>query len=226
MQNNFITKISPIVRIFVLIILILMLLLAKSLYLILFITTLTLILFVKTDTKVNIYVKFLKRIIILLLIFFIEYIIIFRINSFISIILLLYKLLIITGLIKIYLLNVNFGDLHIGLYRLVYPFKILNVNIEKLSYDIVLLMYFYKFVCDSKAEVKRKQVLFGKKSFNIKNSIMPRIINAIQGLENFENSLKIKFYKLENKKIDFKSKIILCLFIIIFIVSIFKEVIM
>lgn len=226
MQNNFITKISPIVRIFILIILILILLLAKSLYLILFITTLTLILFIKTDTKVNLYVKFFKRSFILLLIFIIEYIIIFGLNNLVSIILLLYKLLIIVGLVEIYLINTDFKGLHKGLHSLIYPLKKLNVNIEKVSYNMTIMFYFYKFICDSKAKVKGKQILFNKKSFSVKKYILPRIICALEDLENFENSLKINFYKLDNKKIDLKSKIILFIFIVIFIVSVFKEVIM
>ena len=62
MSNNFITKISPSVRIVALFLLILCLLLAKSIYLILFITILTIILIIIIDEKVNIYVNMLKKI--------------------------------------------------------------------------------------------------------------------------------------------------------------------
>lgn len=225
MQNNFIEKIAPSVRIIILILLMVSLLLAKSIYLILFITSLTLILFIITDKKVNIYVKFLKKTFLLLLFFFIVYIIIFRQNT-VSMIIFAYKLIIVDVLIKIFLLNIEFRSLHEGIYGCLLPLKKSKIDIEVFSLDVALSIYYIKFLLESTDKIKVAQQTNGKKIINVKNYLIPSFIYSINELEQLQDNLKIKFYKLNYKKANFISKFILILFILLFIVCVYKEVIL
>lgn len=224
MSSNVMTKISPTVRILILLILILSLLLAKSLYLILFITTLTFILLLITGEKVNLYVKLFKKMSILLLIFLIIYIIIFEQYNIISNIVLLGKLIIIVLLIKILFLNMNFSTLHEGIYGILKFLEKYKINVENLSLDITLSIYFIYFFMNSKNNIINIQEINGIKKINIKNVIIPSITYCVNQLDILQSNLKIKFYKLNYKKINIYSKIILVLFILLFIACIFKEV--
>ena len=226
MSSNVINRISPIVRMLILIILILSLLLAKSIYLLLFIITLTLILCIITGEKVNLYVKALKKMSILLLIFLIIYIIIFRQYDIISICVLLVKLIIVVVLIKILFLNMNFCDLHMGIYGILKLLKRYGFNIEKISLDITLSIYFINFLIESNCEIKEVQKINGIKKINVKNLILPSIIYSINQLDKLQSDLKVKFYKLNYKKANIYSKAILILFILLFIVCIYKEVVL
>lgn len=226
MSSNVITRISPSVRMLILIILILSLLLAKSIYLLLFIITLTLILCIITGKKVNLYVKALKKMSILLLIFIIIYIIIFRQYDIISICILLVKLIIVVVLFKILFLNMNFCDLHMGIYGILKPLKRYGFNIEKISLDITLSIYFINFLMESNCEIKKVQKINGIKKINVKNLILPSIIYSINQLDKLQSNLKVKFYKLNYKKANISSKIILILFILLFVICVYKEVVL
>ena len=226
MQNNIIGKITPSIRLIILLILIVSLLLAKSIYLILFITVLTLILFIITSKKVNIYVKFLKKTILLLLFFFLIYIIIFRQHDIINMIIILYKLIIIDMLIKIFLINIDFGSMHKALYGCLLPLKKSKINIEMFSLDLTLSIYFMKFLLESNDKIKVIQVLNGRNVKNIKNYLIPRFIYSINELEKLKENLKIKFYNLNYKQSNLSSKLLLVIFVVFFIVCVFKEVIL
>lgn len=226
MSNNFITKISPSVRIAVLILLILSLLLANSIYLILFITTLTLILLIITNKKVNLYVKTLKKSSLLLLIFLVIYIIMFRQYNIVSIVVFSYKLILISILIKIFILNMDFSSIHEGLYGIFCLFKALKIDVEKVSLDVTLSFYFLKFLISSKENIKNRQLIMGRKILNVKNLILPSIVYSINQLEILQNNLKIKFYKINYKKITLTSKIMLVLFLTLFIICVLKEVVL
>ena len=226
MRDNFITKISPNVRLIIFILLMLCLLLAKSIYLVLFITTLTLIFFINTDKKVNLCVKILKKIIILLLIFFVGYIIVFRYCDIVLVGIFLYKLIIITILFEIYFYNTDFKGLHKGLYMVFIPLKKFNVDVENFSFNMSLSLYFFNFLEESQIKIKNAQITRGKRLINIKNFIFPCVIYSINKLEKLQENLKIKFYQLDNNKCDLKSKVILIIFLMLFILCIFKEVVL
>lgn len=225
MQNNIISKISPTVRIICLFILSISLFLARSVFLILLITTLTLILMVTTGRKVNLYVNTLKKIYILLLFLLIVYIIMFEYNIF-NILIFTYKLIIVALLFVIFCFNTNFNQLHQSIYGCLKPLKKLNFDIEQLSFDIVLALKFLKILINQKDCVLKKQVTYGKKQLNLKNYIMPIFINSVNEFNELQYDLKTKFYKLSYSSSNIFSKIILILFLILFIVVVFKEVIL
>lgn len=224
MLNKFINGISPSVRLISLILLIICLILANSIYLIIFITILTVILMLIKDEKVNIYVNTLKKSVIFLLIMLVGYIIIFEEYNIFHIILLLYKFIVILFLIKLFALDILFSEMHEGIYGILIPIKRLNINVENFSLDCVMSIYFIKFLITARKNIDISQTLNGKKKFNLKNKIFPMVIFSINELQNLQNKLKIQFYQLNYKKVNIRSRFVLILMVIFFIVCIFKEV--
>lgn len=226
MQNNFITKLSPSAKLIICFLLILTTLLAKSIYLILFIITLTIILLIISNKRVNVYVNSLKKVILLLIIFLVAYIIILKQYNIESIFLFAYKLINIFIFVKILFLNINFMSLHEGLYGIFLPLKKFKLDIEKITLEITLAAWFIKFLLESKKEIKQMQKIKSKRIINIKHYVLPILICSSNKLETFQNSLKIQFYKLKYTKMNFKSKMLLTIFSLIFILCLIKEVIL
>lgn len=226
MSNNFMKEISPSVRIISSILLTLSLLLANSIYLIIFITILTVILILLKEDKVNTYVNLLKKCIILLLIILVAYIIVFGEYNIFNAVIFLFKIIIILILIKIFILELEFRDLHHGIYGILIPIKIFGINIEKISFKLVVSIYFIKFLFNFNENIEMSQVLSSKRKFNLKNNFFPMIINCVNQLETLQDNLKIQLYRLNYKKSNVCSRIIFLLVVFFFIVCIFKEVIM
>ena len=226
MQNNFITKISPNVRFTVFLLIILILIFANSIYLIAFTTTLILIMLILTEKKVNQYVNSFKNLIFPLLNLFVLYIIVFKEYNLFSTILFWYKSVLSVVLIDIFIFNTNFKSLNEGVYSFFSALKLLKVNVERFSFDISMSLYFIKIFVDSKQEILYVQKSNGIIKHNIKNYLFSRVIYSINTLNLFQENLKIDLYKLNYAKADFKSKIIFLTFLIIFIICIFKEVIL
>ncbi len=224
-KNNFIKRVAPLERLLILIIICLCLIIAKSIYLILFITTLTLILLLITDKNIKIYVKSLKKVIPLLLIYLIIYIIVLRKYNILFNLVLLYKILLILILVKIYLLNTSFNEIHYGIYKIINPLKRIHIDTYKISLDFVLSLYFIKCFMDSFESISDSQKLSGVRKYNIKNYVFPVIVCSINKMNQRIENLKISFYNINEKTSNIKSKILLILFIILFIVCMFKEVI-
>lgn len=226
MLSNLLKGISPSVKIVSLILLILCLLMANSIYLITFMTILIVILMLIINEKVNIYVNTQKKFLILLLIMLVGYIIIFDKCSVLNIVLFLYKIILLCLLIKVFILNVDFKEIHEGIYGILIPLTKLNINVEKFSLDLILSAYFVKFLFISSKEIKKYEILSAKTKFSLKGKIFSRLIYSINRLSVFQDNLKIKLYKLNYRKVNIYSKFILILTIIFFIVCIFKEVIL
>lgn len=118
----------------------------------------------------------------------------------------------------------DFSNMHQGIYGVLKTFKLTKKDLKKFSLDIIISMYFIKYILDSISIIKSIQITRSKKTFNIKNFFLPCIIYSVNRLEELQSNLQIKFYKLNYKKTNFSSKIIFILTLLIFIVSIFKEV--
>lgn len=225
MQNNIISKISPLSRIICLFILSVSMFMAKSIFLILFITTLTLILMIITRKKVNVYVNIIEKISLLLLFFLITYIIMFECSIF-DYLIFIYKLVTVTFLFIIFYLNTTFDQLHQSIYGCLKPLEKIKIDVESISFDIVGALFFIKSLIYNKQKISKIQRMYCKKRFNLKNYILPIFINAVNESNEFQKSLKIKFYKLSYTKNNVFSKFILLYFTVIFIFVIFKEVIL
>ena len=211
MQNKFINNIANSVKLIIIVILIMSIFIAKSLFLLLFLLTLEFIILILIDKNVNVYVEFIKKFKMLLLFIFIIYIIIYRdlLYSFIF----LYKLVCSSILIKV-------------IYTILFPLKLFTFNIKKITYNITLTMYFLKFLISSKMEIKQLQLMKNKTIHNIRNFFMPRLMISINNMKNIENSLKLNYFELKADKLNFKSILLLIIFMCLFSVVVFKEVIL
>jgi len=140
MQNKFIKSINMSTKILILLILIMSVLVSKSLYLISIITILVLIISIISNKCVKFYLDVLKNNFIWLLFFSIMYIIIFR-NIYFYLIL-VYKLILITLILKVFTSNLNFDEFNFGVYTLLHPLKYTRLNIKKISYNIAIYVFY------------------------------------------------------------------------------------
>ncbi len=223
MQSKFIDNILTSSKIIMLFLIIVTLLITKSPYLILFFTILEIIILILIDKNVNNYVQFIKNNVFWLLFILIIYIIIYRdiILSFIF----MYKLLLSIILIECFILTINFQKLHSGIYRLIKPLKIFKLNVEAISFNMTVYIYFLIYYSESKDEIKYIHRIKNRKSYGLKNYLLPRVLLSINKIEELVVNLKIRFYNVKKEKFNIKSIILPLLFVILFFIVVFKEVI-
>lgn len=225
MQGNLINKIHPFIRFCCFVIISIMLLISKSLYLTLFLTTLIFLLALKSDTFIYEYIKKIYLYKVLLIIIFALVIYLFKIFNIFKIALTLYKILLIFTLINIFILNSSFEDINLLFYYILKPLNRLKINIEKLSFDLTISLYFIKEIFSSKNHINKLKNQFYKKNSLIIDTISSRMIYSINEISKFEHSLKMSYYKINKIRIDLKSKIVFIIFNLLFIISIIREVI-
>lgn len=224
MQNRFIKNITPCVKILITFLIICTLAVAKSLFLIAFITILSLIILIMAGGSVNKYVDFIKKIFIWLLFIVIMYIIIYK--SITGLVVFMYKIVLSVTLIDGIISRLDFDELHSGIYGMLTPLRKFNINVESKSFNIALNIVFLKEFLNSSDKISESQLMRNKRSYGIKYFFFPRLLNSIYYVKNLEDVLQLKFYSLKREKINFKSVISLLLFIFLFVVAIFKEVIL
>ena len=226
MQNKFIDDIAVSVRLFALFLIILMLFCAKSLYLIIFILIFALIILMLNNQNLKSYLFFLKEYYIFIILILLFYLICF--NNLYGAFILFIKLLIMTFLINGFTCGLNFEKTHSAIYTYlnIVTLKKLKPKLIKVSYDITILIVFLKYLIDSKKEIKNKQICYNRKKHNIKNYFLPRLFFTIKTLHEYENNLKLKFYKLKYEKINMQSILCLVLLVLLFIIVVIKEVIL
>lgn len=224
MQNNICEKINVSTRILVMILLSLSILIANSIYLIVFLTILVLILLILTNKSVKFYIDLIKNSKFWLLFIFIAYIIVFR--NILNFFTFIYKIILIILIVKQFSLTVNFQKLSSGIKTLLKPFN--KLNLDKISYYIIIYIYFAKFYVNSKKQIfsnYSKEVKI-RYSFSLKYNILPRLFLTISKINKLESSLKLKYYKSEFEQRNAQSNIVLFTFFALLVIVIFKEVIM
>ena len=117
--------------------------------------------------KVNTYVNIIKKIAILLLFFLIVYIIMFEYNVF-NWLIFAYKLMIVTLLFAIFHFNTGFNQLHQAIYGCLRPIEKMKINVEGISFDIVVALFFLKSLVDNKHKIFETQKMYGKIQLNLK----------------------------------------------------------
>lgn len=224
MQNNIFSKVNVSTRILILLLISIIILIANSMYLLTFMSIYFVTLALLTNKSVKFYIETIKNVNNWLLFVFIAYIIIFRniLNSTI----LTYKIILIVLYVKQFSLTVNFSKLVSGI-RTIFKFILKKEN-NKFIYSLVIFIYFVKYFIESKKIIKAKYSLSNKLRYNfsLKYNILPRVFLSISKINKLESTLKLKFnnYNLEeNKK---SSNFVLYVFLLLFIVAFFKEVIM
>lgn len=224
MQNNIYNKINTSSRIICLMLLILINLLANSLYLLMFLLVFTILLLTLTTESVNVYIDFIKNVKFVLLFIFIGYIIIF--GNIVFGLLFTCKVFLILMLIKHFILTTPICDLINGIRMILNPIKKF-INIDNISYNMGLFVIFIQeyFECKKTILNKYKQCKY-KYIFSLKYNILPRIYYTINKINEKEDSLRLKFYSSKEELINKQSKMIVVVFSLLFVVVVFKEVIL
>ena len=224
MQQKLINNISVSARILILFLLIGTLLVANSLFLIMFITVLTAIVVILVDKNVKLYVVALKKSLFWLLFLFIIYIMIFR--DILGLIVFAYKMLLIIILVVSFMLSVSFDMLADGIYTIISPVLKFVGSLDKKAYSIARYIYFYSILLQNGNKIKKSQQIKNSMRINVKYYLLPRMIVAADKITELENSLKLNFYKVKKEKINFVSFLLVFCFVVLFIVAVFKEVIL
>ena len=214
----------PKAKLISLIFLIFSIVVAKSIYLILFLITLIILLGICLKLSVKEYVKFIRDITIILVIFLASYIIIIREYNIFNILVLICKILMIGILIKQFDSNNNFKELNEALYGILSIFR--KKDIDNTCYDISMSLYLIKYFIESKQYIKERQLFYKKRIFGFKYSFFPRVIYTINALEELKFKLKANHYTMMPTKSNFKSKIVIIASFAFFVICIFKEVIL
>lgn len=221
MLNN---KITSFTKFMILLFLILTLMIAKSLYLIIFFTIFILIILILVNYSVKKYKELLKNIIIWLLFVGIIYIIIYGIS--LNLILVLYKTILLFTLLDIFSSVTTFDQLNSALYTIFSPLKILNKDVENISFKLTLDIIFIKKLLTFDDKIFEIQTLKNKYKYNIKNYLIPRLMYITKYIKQIEENLILNFYVVKKEKMNIKSILILNLFVMLFIIAVIKEVIM
>ena len=225
MQNSIFNKVNVSDRIIILLLLIISIFITNSLYLLAFFSVFSIILIIITNKSVKFYIDLIKNVKFWLLFIFIAYIIIFR--NILGVFVFLYKIILIILYVKQFSFTVNFNNLTSAVKTLCKPVK--NIyDIDKISYNITVYIYFINTYMNSKEEIFNKYDIDKKiiYNFSLKYNILPRIFFTTIKTNEFESSLKLKFYKPKFEEKNKVSNIVLIMFLILFILIIFKEVIL
>lgn len=224
MRNNIFNNINVSSRILCLLLLTLIILLASSLYLLVFLFVFTILILVLTDESVNMYIDFIKNVKFVLLFIFIGYIIVFE--NIVMGLIFTCKLILIFLHIKQFMLTTSICSLIDGMKTLLKPIKKI-INIDNVSYNIVLFILFIDIYLKSQGTILNKCKLSKYKYiFSLKYNILPRIYYTINNIKEKEDSLRLKFYKTKEELINNKSKVLVTIFSLLFVVVVFKEVIL
>lgn len=216
MQKRIIKSINPFVRTLSFIIFLFSIVVAKTIPSFIVITLLFIIMIILNNENVKEYVNYLKRSIFLLLLITIVYIIIV---GYCNLLIFIYKLLLLMIIIYIMFRNYDFNELDYSINKLVKPLKIFKINVDKLSFSITLNLFFIKYYFEN-----------DKTNWNINRlnpkHIIEKIMYVDENVKKLQLSLKLKFYKINKYSITLKDILILSIFIVVFIATIYKEVIM
>lgn len=224
MSNKYLDKITNSSKIIILFVITLIIIFAKSIFLFLFILTLTIIIAFLSLKSVKEFVNILKKVFLLLLFFILMYIMIYR--NALDTLIFGYKMLNVFIIIGIFISIMDLKSLHEGLYTLLKPLKKLNFDIYKISYSIASYVFFLVSFLKSRQYIIKFQLDNGIKKFNLKNYILPRLLLTTQNIKLLENQLKSTFYKVEYEKNNITSYLTVFSFLILFVLVVFKEVIL
>ena len=128
--------------------------------------------------------------------------------------------------VKQFSLTVNFFKLTSGIKTLFNPLKV--IKFDAISYNIVIFIYFIKYYINAKEEIfanynsNQKSVYV----FSLKYNFLNRLFFSVSKVKKLESSLRLKYFSSKIEKKDTLSNSILICSIILFIVVIFKEVIL
>lgn len=223
MQDNLIKKICPSIRIIINIILIIILLIARSIFLNLVLTILVLILLILSDFDIKIYLNLIKKFIPWLIFVFLTYIIIYV--DILGALILLYKFILIIIVFRMFTFSMNFNDLNSGVYTIISPLNRLGLDSSTISFNITLYIYYLIYLSNSGNKIIKSQTINNKVKYNVRHLLIPSLILSNNNINELKDYLKLNFYNVKKENINFKSKLLLSLFVVLLVISVFKEVV-
>ena len=205
-------NINSFVKLFTTILLIIIIVLSKSTLLFAILTLLSIILIVISNINVKKYAWGLKKILLWLIFIILAYIIILKTTN---IVLFIYKMLLIIIILEYYAMTTSFDEKDSGINCFVKPFKLIGIDVDKVSFNILIALYSIAYFIESKNGIKSI----------LPKELISRLILAGNKANDLKTSLKLKFYKVKRVKWTFKDIKILIIFILFFIAVLCKEVI-
>lgn len=223
MLEDLVKKINTSSRLKIIILILLMLMFGHSLWFFMLILVLTAIILLVYSIDIKIYIKSLKSILLWLIIIILIDIII--IGCSINAISAICKFLIIV-ILNINLINsVTFDELNSGFNKLFNKLSRIGIDVKKVSFDSAVIMFYIKYLIESKENILNKQMLHGKVKYGIKGNLIPRLLFATDKIENLKLFLREESYKVKHEKVNYQSKILEFFFVILLIIVLVKEVI-
>ncbi len=218
------SKITSFTKFMILLFLVLTLMIAKSLYLIILFTIFISIILILVNYNVNKYKNMLKNVIIWLLFVGIIYIIVYGLS--LNLLLVLYKTILIFILLDIFSSITTFDQLNSALYVILSPLKLFNKDVYNISFKLTLDILFIKKIISFDNKILEFQTLKNKYKYNVKNYLIPKLMYITKYVKQTEENLILNFYVIKKEKMNIKSILVLNLSFMLFLVAIFKEVIL
>ena len=219
MSNNILKELNISVKILILFFLICMLFITSSIYFVLFELVLTIVLIILSEENIKKYTNSIRLFLVLVVLVLLSYFL-FRNN----ILILSTKIFVSVLLLNILVVTTSFLGLYNGIYTLLKIYyrneRILNLRVLNLCTKIY---FFNRLFINNERMDKLKSKGITKK--HILNYIKIKYNLSKIDAEFVKNKLKLKIYSGKFEKINRKSKLFLCLTIILAIIVVLKEVI-
>lgn len=218
MYKNYIDNLTILSKKIITVLIILILFITKSYYMILFVSVLLIFLILLNEKSVKEYVKIFKSYLLILLFFLLAYIIVINENTVIFI----YKSLVAYLFIINYYINMDFYMLHLSIYSSLRILNLFNVDSEKVSFYLAKNLYYFNLIFTSKDKIIEKQLYLGNKKHGLKYRLIPTVFYADNEINKLTMNLNTNNYKLKKYRTNIKSVISVLLFLLLFILTIYK----
>lgn len=218
MYKNYIDNLTILSKKIITVLIILILFITKSYYMILFVSVLLIFLILLNEKSVKEYVKIFKSYLLILLFFLLAYIIVINENTVIFI----YKSLVAYLFIINYYINMDFYMLHLSIYSSLRILNLFNVDSEKISFYLAKNLYYFNLIFTSKDKIIEKQLYLGNKKHGLKYRLVPTVFYADNEINKLTMNLNTNNYKLKKYRTNIKSVISVLLFLLLFILTIYK----
>lgn len=224
MQDEKKNSINTSVKLIIILLLFVSIIISKSFYLLVCFFIYFIFLLILTDKSVKPYINLIKNLKFVLLFVFLIYIII--IDNIGNSIILVYKIILILLYIRLFTINIYINDMLDGIVSLFKPIdKLINTNI--LAYRIFIFFTFLEYYIDSYEEIFKnydttQKIIY---AFSIKYNVLPRLALTVFKINNLESNIKLKFIKPKYEILNKKSKIVLIIVALLFLLVLLKEVI-
>lgn len=213
---------NPLVKMISLLCMILMIVFSKSPLFIIVITLMTFIGVLINSKSLKYYVHNIVNI--CPMIVFIVLLVLFTVKD-VNYIMFIYKTILLSMLIVSFMILSSFDGLNSSLYILLKPLSIIGLDVEKISFNISISIYYLLFFINSKDNVRMINKKNNIHSINPKYFIS-RLLMTNERIANFKLSLKLKFYRVKRCTFSKADIVFIVVFVLFTIFAFIKEVMM